>query len=73
LPDWLDEKFYSKQIQPRLGDLQVRVIQFELRVSDAYALRIREGSCIPHRRHWEKLARLVNIQGFGHVFGRFPK
>jgi CRISPR-associated endonuclease Cas1 len=58
LPDWLDEKFYRDQIQPKLPRLQVRVIQFELSVSESYAQRIRVGACIPHRRHWEKLARL---------------
>jgi len=59
LPDWLDEKFYREQIQPKLPRLQVRVIQFELCVSEPYALRIRQGLCIPHARHWEKLARIT--------------
>ena len=61
LPDWLDEKFYREQIQPRLAQLHVRVIQFQLSVSEPYALRIRGGVCIPHRRHWEKLAELANV------------
>ncbi len=61
LPDWLDEKFYRHKIQPKLAELQVRVIQFELSVSEPYALRIRGGFCIPHARHWQKLARLVNL------------
>ena len=56
LPDWLDEKFYRKKVQPRLAKLQVRVIQFELGVSEPYALRIRGGVSIPHPRHWEKLS-----------------
>jgi CRISPR-associated endonuclease Cas1 len=59
LPDWLDEKFYREQIQPRLAELQVKVIQFELSVSEPYALRIRGGLCVPHARHWEKLARIT--------------
>jgi len=61
LPDWLDEKFYRDKIQPKLAELQVRVIQFELGVSEPYALRIRGGLCVPHVRHWENLARLTNI------------
>lgn len=61
LPDWLDGKFYREKIQPKLAERQVRVIQFELSVSEPYALRIRDGSCIPHPRHWQKLARLVNL------------
>jgi CRISPR-associated endonuclease Cas1 len=59
LPDWLDEKFYREQIQPRLAELQVKVIQFELSVSEPYALRIRGGLCVPHARHWEKLVRIT--------------
>jgi CRISPR-associated endonuclease Cas1 len=59
LPDWLDEKFYREQIQPRLAELQVRIIQFELGVSEPYALRIRGGLCVPHARHWEKLVRIT--------------
>jgi CRISPR-associated endonuclease Cas1 len=62
LPDWLDEKFYREQIQPKLVQLQVRAIQFELSVSEPYALRIRGGACIPHPRHWQKLAELANIR-----------
>jgi CRISPR-associated endonuclease Cas1 len=61
LPDGLDEKFYRDEIQPKLVELQVRVIQFELSVSEPYALRIRGGFCVPHARHWQKLARLANI------------
>jgi CRISPR-associated endonuclease Cas1 len=61
LPDWLDEKFYVAKIKPQLARLQVRVIQLGLAVSEPYALRIREGVCIPHRRHWEKLAGLADI------------
>ena len=59
LPDWLDEKFYREEIKPKLAGLQVRVIQLGLAVSEPYALRIRNGVCIPHPRHWEKLARMA--------------
>jgi len=61
LPDWLDGKFYRGKIQPKLAELQVRVIQFELRVSEPYAQRIRKAACVPHRRHWQTLARLANL------------
>jgi CRISPR-associated endonuclease Cas1 len=60
LPDWLDENFYVAKIKPKLARLQVRVIQLGLAVSEPYALRIREGACVPHRRHWQALARLTN-------------
>ena len=61
LPVWLDEKFYREQIQPKLVELQVRIIQLELAVSEPYAQRIRGGTCIPHPRHWQKLAALANL------------
>jgi hypothetical protein len=59
IPDWLDENFYREQIQPGLSGIKVRTIQFALVVSEPYALRIRKGACIPHRRHWQKLAALA--------------
>ena len=60
-PDWLDEKFFRDQIQPRLLSIQSSKIQSALSISDAYALRIRAGRCIPHPRHWLNLARLVGV------------
>jgi hypothetical protein len=62
MPDWLNEKYYLEQIQPKLSGFQVRTIQYELMVSEPYALRIRKGACVPHKRHWLKLARLVNLR-----------
>jgi CRISPR-associated endonuclease Cas1 len=62
MPDWLNQKFYLEQIQPKLSGVQVRTIQFELLVSEPYALRIRGGVCIPHQRHWKTLATLVGIE-----------
>jgi CRISPR-associated endonuclease Cas1 len=59
MPGWLDQKFYLEQIQPKLSGVLVRTIQFELAVSEPYALRIRSGSSIPHPRHWQKLAALA--------------
>jgi CRISPR-associated endonuclease Cas1 len=62
LPDWFNEKFYRDQIQRKISKIQVRTIQIGLSVSEAYALRIRGGACIPHPRHWQKLAALANIR-----------
>jgi CRISPR-associated endonuclease Cas1 len=56
-PAWLTEKFYRDVIQPCLLQIQVRVIQSTLSVSEAYAVRIRSGQCIPHPRHWVALAK----------------
>jgi CRISPR-associated endonuclease Cas1 len=61
MPGWLNEEFYREQIQPQLSKVQVRTIQFRLSVSEAYALRIRGGGCVPHPRHWQKLAELANV------------
>jgi hypothetical protein len=61
LPDWFNEKFYREQIQPKISTIRVRTIQFQLAVSEPYALRIRTGSSIPHPRHWQKLAALANL------------
>ena len=61
LPDWFNEKFYRDQIQPKISKIQVRTIQIGLSVSEPYALRIRGGACIPHPRHWQKLAALANL------------
>jgi hypothetical protein len=60
LPDWFNEKFYREQIQRKIYKIQVRTIQIGLSVSEPYALRIRKGACIPHPRHWQKLAALAN-------------
>src|SRR5262249_23313957 len=60
-PEWLDEKFFTKEIQPRLQTIQASTIQSALFVSGPYALRIRGGECVPHARHWVVLARLVGI------------
>lgn len=61
-PCWLDEKYYRERIQPRLLTVRVSKIQSVLSVSDPYALRIRAGRCIPHRRHWFVLATLVRCK-----------
>jgi CRISPR-associated endonuclease Cas1 len=64
-PGWLDEKFYREQIQPRLVSLETRSIQSAISVSQAYALKIRASRCVPHKRHWPELARLVSVSPDG--------
>jgi len=59
LPEWLNEKVYREQIQPRLGGITVSAIASVLSVSEPYATNIRSGKRVPHPRHWEKLARLI--------------
>jgi CRISPR-associated endonuclease Cas1 len=59
-PDWLDESFYRKNIQNKLLLVQASTIQTLLRVSEPYAGRIRSGRCLPHKRHWLPLVRLVD-------------
>jgi hypothetical protein len=61
IPEWLDEKFYREQVQPRLRVIPYLSVQSALSVSEAYALRIRGGKCVPHPRHWLILSRLVQI------------
>ena len=60
-PDWLDENFYRRKIQPELLAVQVPTIQKSLSISEPYALRIRGGRSIPHPRHWMSLAKLVRV------------
>jgi CRISPR-associated endonuclease Cas1 len=61
-PNWLDEEFFLNKIRPRLGTIQVPMIQTALSVSEPYALGIRRGRYIPHPRHWIKLAQLVGAK-----------
>ena len=60
-PAWLTDRFYSEQIQPRLGVLEVTLIAARLGVSIPYASSIRVGRRRPHPRHWLTLARLVGV------------
>ena len=60
-PDWLDEEFYRKQIQPRLHSIPASTIQAALSVSKPYAMRIRASMCVSHPRHWLTLAQLVDV------------
>jgi hypothetical protein len=63
LPDWLTEKFYRQEIQPRLARITVPAIASALELSQPYAAKIRAGRQLPHPRHWEALARLVELSG----------
>jgi CRISPR-associated endonuclease Cas1 len=60
-PTWLTEQFYSEQIQPRLGSVEVKTIAEALGISITYASYIRAGRRRPHPRHWHPLARLIGI------------
>jgi len=62
LPEWLNEKVYLGEIQPRLSTVKVKSISTELGVSAQYASHIRSGKQRPHRRHWEKLATLAGVR-----------
>ena len=64
-PEWLDEKFYREQIQPKLIAIRVPTIQSTLSISEPYALRIRERKCVPHPRHWLALADLAGVSNIG--------
>ena len=59
--EWLDRKTYTSTIQPRLAGVTIPALQSALGISEPYATFIREGSRIPHPRHWLTLARLVGV------------
>jgi CRISPR-associated endonuclease Cas1 len=58
-PNWLTEKAYCEQIQPRLREIAVPAVSAALGVSEPYATDIRAGKRVPHPRHWRTLAELV--------------
>jgi CRISPR-associated endonuclease Cas1 len=60
-PDWLDEKTYRERVQPQLLRIAAPKIMCALSISEPYALRIRGGRCIPHPRHWQRLATIVGV------------
>ncbi len=59
LPGWLTRDLYLKQVQPALASVAKARIRLALGVSEPYSSDIRAGKRIPHRRHWQTLARLV--------------
>jgi len=60
-PAWLTEDTYKERIQPQLVGITNSAIAAALGVSLYYAAAIRRGKRLPHPRHWETLARLVDI------------
>jgi hypothetical protein len=66
LPDWLDKKFYVGNIQPLLKTVSLSILKSAIGVSLSYAVDVRSGKRIPHPRHWQTLALLVeSTQGSG--------
>ena len=63
-PDWLTERFYVKEIKPKVGGLSGSVIASTLGVSRWYAGRIRQGYR-PHPRHWQVLAQVLGVSAEG--------
>ena len=61
-PDWLNEEIYREKIQPRLSGITIPVLSSALSISQPYAAEIRAGRCLPHPRHWEKLAAVVGLE-----------
>jgi CRISPR-associated endonuclease Cas1 len=61
LPEWLTEEFYREQIQPKLAAFTVSAMASALGISKPYATDIRRGKRVPHPRHWEKLAQLIDL------------
>jgi CRISPR-associated protein Cas1 len=64
-PKWLTSEYYTTQIQPRLTQFTRPRIAEALSVSIVYAGEIRNGNCVPHPRHWLKLAELVEVSQGG--------
>ena len=60
-PPWLDQHTYLTKIQPRLIKVAVPMIRGEICVSKSYATNIKNGTRLPHPRHWINLARLVGV------------
>jgi hypothetical protein len=57
----ISDEVYRNEIQPRLAALTIPTIMSALNVCASYAADIRRGKRRPHARHWEKLARLVDV------------
>ena len=64
-PDWLDETAYREKVLPRLAAISLPAISSALGISEAYTADIRGGRRLPHRRHWQTLARLVGLSQHG--------
>lgn len=55
----MTEADYRGNVLPAIARLPVRVIAKTIGVSIGYASDVRNGLCIPHRRHWLELASLA--------------
>ena len=60
-PKWLSEVVFRSCVLPLLGAVEVPRIATAISVSKPYATSIRRGELLPHPRHWENLARLVEV------------
>jgi hypothetical protein len=60
-PDWFDENAYVERIRPLLAEIGLPAIASELGITTAYASRIRSGDCVPHPRHWGRLAEIAGV------------
>jgi hypothetical protein len=63
MPAWLTTEFYAEKIQPKLAEITVPAIASAIDVSLPYATDIRAGRRRPHPRHWQALAKIVNVSG----------
>lgn len=63
LPAWLTRDIYLKNVQPALASVPKSQIRSALGVSEPYSSNIQTGSRIPHPRHWQVLAKLVDVSG----------
>jgi hypothetical protein len=61
LPAWLNNETYTNKIQPGLATITVPAIASAIGVSLPYAADIRAGRRRPHPRHWQALAKLVDV------------
>src|SRR5258706_5560912 len=62
-PEWLDEKLYQEQIQPRPAAVTLPTPVISPKHSEPAATSISAGRRRPHPRHWMTLARLVKVSG----------
>lgn len=63
LPEWLNEEVYRRKVQPKLKQVSLSELAAKLGVSIMWASDIRRGRCVPHPRHWSRLADLVGFSG----------
>lgn len=63
LPEWLDEQFFLTKIQPALSRVRKQVIADALGINITVAYKYANGTRIPHKRHWMRLAELVGVTG----------